>query len=148
MKFPITVQSIKFEGSFGMKKPLFHADEVGCFVAVRPCSDDAQGKTFLGILLGDLPMGVSGTFDRESGVLTVEPGAGNPAIWVPDLKRVVMGYESWWGTIASAEDLRQITDADINNVWYVQAIKLLAGEGHQPEPPAGSEPVTAGAIST
>jgi len=50
---------------------------------------------------------------------------GNPAMWVPDLNRVVMGWESWWGEIKSEEDLRQISDADIENVWYVKAIKAL-----------------------
>lgn len=47
----------------------------------------------------------------------------NPAIFVPDLNRVVWGMESWWGPIESKEKLHQITDEDISNVWYVKAAK-------------------------
>lgn len=125
MKFPLTVNDIKIEGEFGISLPLIHRDEVGCFVSIRPCADEYKGKTFLGILLGDLPMGVDVTYDEPSGVISILPGWGNPAIWVPDLKKVIMGYESWWGRIETPEQLREITDADINDVWYVKALKAM-----------------------
>ena len=47
---------------------------------------------------------------------------------MPDLKRLVMGYESWWGIIESEEQLRQITNFDIENIWYVKALKALSDE--------------------
>lgn len=52
----------------------------------------------------------------------------NPAIWVPELEKVVWGDSSWWGPIEKKEDAeRLITDADIQNVWYVKALKRLEG---------------------
>jgi hypothetical protein len=51
---------------------------------------------------------------------------------VPDLARVVMGWESWWGEIRTPDDLRQITNADVENVWYVKALKTLS-EQQNPE---------------
>lgn len=47
-------------------------------------------------------------------------------IFVPDLMKVVLGVESWWDTIDKPEDLKQITDVDIQNVWYVKALKEMA----------------------
>ena len=51
----------------------------------------------------------------------------NPAIWVPDLKKIVFGMESWWGVLRSRTISKQITDADIQNVWYVKALQALEG---------------------
>jgi hypothetical protein len=51
----------------------------------------------------------------------------NPAIYVPALKRLVFGAGSWWGEIKTEDDLKEITDKDINDVWYVQALKALDG---------------------
>ncbi len=123
MEFPVTVQSIEFADIDTPISPkrLF-GGEAGAWVAVRPVGDK---KTYLGVLLGDYhPPSVS--FNKESGALIVGKGIGNPAIWVPDLKRVVMGWGSWWGEIKTPEELRNITDADIENVWYVKAFKELS----------------------
>lgn len=108
-----------------LTKPVFHAESVGSFVKVRVAgsSDEAQ-STRLGILLGDLPMGIAG----RVGVLRLQWGAGNPAIWVPSLRRIVMGYESWWGEIESPEELRAISDADIESIPYVQALAKAQGK--------------------
>jgi hypothetical protein len=46
--------------------------------------------------------------------------------YVPDLDRVVWGYESWWGVIKGPEELKEITDEDIQNVWYVKAMKQMS----------------------
>jgi hypothetical protein len=96
---------------------------VGRFVAVRPCNDEK--KTYLGIYLGDIALQASARFHAQTGVLEVSHAFHNPAIWVPDLKRIVFGCESWWGVLGKPEDLVQITDKDIDNVWYVQAMKSL-----------------------
>jgi hypothetical protein len=50
----------------------------------------------------------------------------NPAIFVFDLKKIVYGAESWWGMVESEDDLRDITDSTIDNVWYVKAMKEMA----------------------
>lgn len=46
-------------------------------------------------------------------------------LYVFEDKQIVYGCESWWGEIKSPDHLREITNADIDNVWYVQALKLL-----------------------
>lgn len=94
-------------------------------VAIRPCDGE---KTYVGIHVGDLPTGVHTKYDRKSGVMEIGLGAGNPAIVVPALGKIVFGYESWWGLIKSEDDLKQISDEDISNVWYVKAMrKMLDG---------------------
>lgn len=135
MKLPIEVKDIQWEG---FERPEIRPDrlfgtQVGAFVAVRLASKE-DTKTYLGIMLGDY-MRPQVTFDSETGTLTFKPTEfmGNPAMWVPDLNRIVMGFESWWGEIKSVEDLKQITDADIQNVWYVKALKALAEKEKAPE---------------
>ena len=132
MEYPITVKKIEFEGEGGFVKPLFKTCEPGAWVAVRPRDDECKDKTFLGVYLGDLAVsGTGASFDPTTGTLTFKPGYGNPAMWVPDLNRVVMGYESWWGVIESPDGMRQITNKDIDNVWYVKALKAMT----EKEPP-------------
>lgn len=124
MEFPINVSAIEFnEVSTPISEGRFFRGSAGSWVAVRPVGDQ---KTYLGILLGDYyPPAV--TYDPATGVLTVgHEFLGNPAMWIPDLKQVVMGWGSWWGPIEKEEDLRQITDADIQNQWYVKALKELS----------------------
>lgn len=45
--------------------------------------------------------------------------------FVPELKRIVYGYESWWREIESADDFAGISDEDIENTWYVGLLKKL-----------------------
>jgi hypothetical protein len=125
-RYPIIVQRLSFRADTRVLQPnLFGRSG---WVAVRPCSDDAEGKTFLGYLLGDLAQSASVSLTRD-GTLNIGFGAHNPAMFVPDLGRVVMGYESWWSQIKTEADLRQITDADITNVWYVKALAALREVG-------------------
>ena len=56
--------------------------------------------------------------------------ATNPAIYVFDLQRIIFGAESWWSIIENQEELKDITDDDINNQWYVKALKAM----HKDEP--------------
>lgn len=114
--FPIEVSAIEKKG----RVP--RAEQIGSWCSIRPVSDT---KTYLGVYLGDLQCDSNYSWSVKTHVLTVMPHS-NPAIYVPDLKRVVWGYESWWGIIDSEEKLRQITDADIQNVWYVRALKEMA----------------------
>jgi hypothetical protein len=88
-------------------------------VAVRPCDGE---KTYAGIHVGDLPLGIHVILNRNTGVLTAMPAYHNPAIVVPELGKLVMGCGSWWKRIKTQEDLKQISDEDILNVWYVRAI--------------------------
>jgi hypothetical protein len=120
IEFPIEVSSVDMRTS----RSAFMQDTVGSWCKIRPCS---EAKTYLGIYLGELMHGAMHSYNVKDKVITVIPHA-NPAIFVPDLKRVVWGCESWWGLVKSPDDLRQITDADIQNVWYVKAIKELSSD--------------------
>lgn len=124
IEYPITVS--KIENNFGENFSLGH--EIGCLVAVRPCGEEYENKTFCGFLLGDLPVSNSITFNSETGELHVFPHR-NPAIFVPELKKIVYGCESWWHEIASVEELKEITDSDIDNTWYMRLLKDISKEG-------------------
>lgn len=127
---PITVNKIVFEKGDEQEDwcPGMWRDHVGQFVAVRPVkSIDPEGKTYLGLFLGELNvMGRGVSFNSETNTLTVVAPYGNPAIFVFDLNRVVFGYQSWWEIIENETDLAQITDADIQNTWYVKALQQMA----------------------
>lgn len=108
---------------------IFGGSKRGKFVAVRLAGDEDK-RTHLGIYMGDMPRLDVG-IDKSEGtpVLTIRRmNVGNPAIYVPALNQIVYGMESWWGEIASPDDLKQITDQDIDNVWYVQALRSLEKE--------------------
>ena len=79
--------------------------------------------------LGNQPWSQTVSYNEESGELTVGM-ASNPAIYVFDLQRIIFGAESWWGIIESPEELKDITDDDINSQWYVKALKAM----HKDEP--------------
>lgn len=132
LKEPILVEDIQR----GKDGPIVNGRyKCGQFVKIRSCKEEHGDKTRLGIYLGDIAIGASAEW-KQSGVdektgmkkmtLTVGMGHHNPAIFVPDLKEIVFGCESWWGAIESEDDLKQITNADINDVWYVKAMKELA----------------------
>lgn len=121
IEYPITVSKIEnkdisFDG-------LGH--ECGTLVKIRPCAEEYQNKTFIGIYLGDLPMGISSSYNEETQILT-NRAFSNPAIFVPELKKIIFGAESWWGEIKPGEDVSVITDDDINNQWYVQMLKAMS----------------------
>ena len=119
-EFPRTVDGVDV-GSFTREG----VTPAGTWVAVRPCAADCEDKTYLGVYLGDFALGAFVSLHKPSNRLRVLPHT-NPAIYVPDLKRVVRGCESWWGVIKGPDDLRKISDADIENLWYVKALKELS----------------------
>ncbi len=125
MQFPITVTAITDTAKPAIRPPLM-GDKIGDFVSIRPCGKEYDNKTFLGILLGDISRYVDAEFDEASGRLTISHSGYNPAILVPSLGKIILGCESWWGRIKSPDDLKQITNQDIEDVWYVQALKSLA----------------------
>jgi hypothetical protein len=121
-EYPMEVKEFQF-GNFHIEDPM--AGKVGDFVAIRPVGKEHEGKTFLGIMLGDFPVSPIASYRPSTGQMRVVMKT-NPAIFVPDLNKVVFGFESWWGVIKDENDLRQITDSDIQNVWYVKALKKMA----------------------
>lgn len=117
LEYPIQVHGIHHKDT----KVLRPADER--WVAVRPVGEQHGGKTYLGVMLGRMALSC-GVWFRD-GILEVEPAFHNPAIYVPDLHEVVMGSGSWWSEITTPDELSQISDLDIESVWYVRALKDL-----------------------
>lgn len=128
LEFPVEIHGIDCTGS-PMSKG-WRAQ--GAPVAVRKCSD---GKTYLGLYLGDLATGVCCYLNEQTGIVHFSLGRHNPAIWIPQTCEMVYGLESWWSPIEKPEDLEQITDEDIQNTWYVKALKerLCASSAEESE---------------
>lgn len=47
-------------------------------------------------------------------------------MFVPALNEVILGCGSWWKRIKTEADLEQITDLDIDSVWYMQAMRTVS----------------------
>jgi len=123
IEYPIEINGVVFRKF----RTRIDADKVGKFVSIRPIGDEYEGKTFLGLYLGDIPVENLFQFEKETKKLHIIP-MGNPAIFVFDLNKVVYGCESWWGPIESEDQLRQITNDDIENIWYVKALKQIGSK--------------------
>jgi hypothetical protein len=125
IEYPIEVSKINIDNQVtGLRDK-----SIGRFVSIRPCAKEYQNKTYLGIYLGDLPTSNHVTHNDETKELNIS-FTTNPAILVFDLKKIVYGYESWWRLIESEEDLKQITDTDIDNVWYMKVLKEVNTDGN------------------
>lgn len=121
IEYPIEVSKISTNGNEGS----YRNSEIGKFVKIAPCGVEYCGKTYLGLYLGDLPVGHSISHNSKTKELSIS-FSNNPAIFVFDLNKIVYGMESWWGIIESEEDLKEITESDVNNIWYVKALKELS----------------------
>ena len=120
IEYPIEVSKIKTNNKIeGIRDA-----EIGRFTKVRPCGKEYEGKTYLGIYLGDLPIGNQISHNKLTGELSVAFET-NPANFVFGLNKIIFGNASWWGIIKTEEELKNITDKDIENVWYVKALKQL-----------------------
>ena len=118
IEYPIIVNAIE-QKSIDYSDILYKS-YVGKPVAVRLCNND---KTYLGLFLGELPSSSTVSLNKEN-VLTVNHMM-NPAMFVPELNKIVFGYESWWMILESEKDFKEITDIDIENIWYVRALKSV-----------------------
>lgn len=101
----------------------YNTGRYGCghLVKIRPCGEEYENKTYLGILLGNLPLDFVVSYSEEDEILTVS-SFQNPGIYVPALKKIIFGAESFWGRISTEDELKDITDSDIENVWYIKEI--------------------------
>jgi len=132
IKFPLTVKSIQLKIDHPIKKES-RGQKAGAMVMVRSVKDEHGDKTRLGILVGFVPLDVLVLLKHPEGNATegnliVQTMSDNPVIFIPELNECVLGAESWWGPIKSEAELKQITDTDIQNVWYVKAMKELAAK--------------------
>lgn len=124
IEYPIQVNSIKCD-----ERKQLMMGRAGSLVKIRPCNKEYGGKTYLGLYLGNQPWSQTVSYNKELGELTVGM-ATNPAIYVFDLQKIIFGAESWWSIIENPEELKDITDDDINSQWYVKALKAM----HKEEP--------------
>lgn len=137
IKFPIEVQEIKFDDSEAYEPHAsFRKNVCGKMVAVRPCAEEYGNKTYLGVLLGSVALMQGCSWNEETGTLSIYRAMHNPMIFIPEKNAVVFGCGSWWGLIKDESHLRQISDQDIQNVWYVKAMKELDAAA---APEAGKE---------
>ena len=129
MEFSELLDKVEWQIPFSSYKELNYNKEnkplnqrvCGDLVSIRPCS---ESKTYIGYYLGQMALSISHTIEDD--VVTASHSFYNPAIFVPELNKVVFGIESWWSKIESEEDLKEITDKTIENVWYVKAMKELS----------------------
>lgn len=124
LEYPIAVKEVVTD-KLEYNKGFCH--KMGSLVKIRPCGEEYGNKTYLGFYIGDMPLQIYQSYNPKNNVLTIKKD-GNPAIFVPELKKIIFGCESWWGEIENEEDLKEITDNDIDNIWYV---KLLRGKADE-----------------
>lgn len=120
IEYPLTISGIE-NGKIDTSG-LGH--ECGCLCEIRPCGEEYKGKSYVGIYLGDLPISIHTSFDRKTGILSNRT-MNNPAIFVPELKKIIYGCESWWRKIESVDDFKGISESDIENTWYVKLLNQL-----------------------
>ena len=125
IEYPITVNGIESEKI----KSYDLSCECGTLCEIRPCGEEYENKTYLGICLGELPIRITTSYDDETGVLKNRT-INNPAIFVPELKKIIYGCESWWRKIKSVDDVKGISDGDIENTWYVGLLKKKYDKEH------------------
>ena len=124
IQYPIEVSKINFPKKLFIEEDIWGNVKTGALVAVAPCGDKYNEKTYLGFFIGSLPFNCCCSHDRISKELSFYVGT-NPAMFVPELGELIWGIGSYWHKINSKEELKQITDDDINNTWYIKALKLF-----------------------
>ena len=120
IEYPLTIDGINIE-NIEYNTGLYRRS-IGRPCKIRPCGDEYKNKTYLGLILGALPLYTNVSFSK--GYLNVSP-VSNPAIFVFELKKIIFGSESWWSEINNIDDLKEITDSMIENQWYVKLLKEL-----------------------
>lgn len=124
------IKEIAHPKNKALENPVF--GKSGSLVKVRPCNEKYGNKTYLGFLIGEIALGSSISLSEDKVQLNFS--GHNPAIFVPELKEVIFGCASWWSEIESEEELKDISNDDIANVWYVKMLNHLnQKESNQPE---------------
>lgn len=116
VEYPLEIKGVDMK--FRLLKNGIGAN-MGDLVSIRYCKDN---KTYLGFYIGDLAIETFGTFRPKTSKIEIM-AMHNPAMFVPELGKIIYGVESWWKKIESPEELEEITDEDIENVWYMKILK-------------------------
>ncbi|MCC0671795.1 MULTISPECIES: hypothetical protein [unclassified Clostridioides] len=121
IEYPIQVSKINDKY---INKGSYRKSEIGKFVKVRPCKKEYENKTYLGLYLGELSNSLLISYAPKTKELDISSGT-NPAMFVFELNEIIYGNESFWGVIEREEDLKEISNSDIENLWYVKALKSI-----------------------
>ena len=120
IEYPLTIN--------GIENQKIRVDGIGhscgCLCEIRPCMEEYKGRSFVGIYIGDIPISIFTSYDKKTGILS-NSTMNNPAIFVPELKKIVYGCESWWRKIKSIDDFKGISESDIENTWYVKLLRQM-----------------------
>lgn len=119
LKTPTEIQEIEIEYT-RKEKDLFYKN--GTLVRIQPIKKEYKGKTYLGILIGQIQVGTGVRVYEKEKRIKISPKY-NTAIYVPELKEIILGVESWWSTIEKPEQLKQITTEEIQSSPIAQIIK-------------------------
>lgn len=120
IEYPITVNKINLD----KKYEAYDSHKRGMLVAIRPYNKAYNDKTYAGVYLGDMVYAPHITYNENTKEISVG-GMRNPAIYVFELKKIIYGMESFWQPITSIDDIKDISDDDINNQFYVQMLKAM-----------------------
>lgn len=112
IEYPITINKIETRET---NPP---DSNCGKLVKIAPCAEEYQDKTFLGLYLGKFPIAPIISHDNNSGTLYITP-MENPAIYVPELQKVIFGAESWWSFINPEDGLKEFPE----NKDFINSIK-------------------------
>lgn len=128
IQYPITVNKLDLQ-EYEYNQSRAHCDDIGKLCIIRLCEDEYKDKTFVGIFLGDLPMAPYIKYNEETHILKFN-SMTHPAIFVPELKKIIFGAESWWSIINDESDFKDISDETINSQWYMFMLKEIAKKGN------------------
>jgi hypothetical protein len=130
-EFPLNKPVTKLDISSNLQMPrITNPHNSGEFVAVRLVNEEHEGKTYFGIILGDMHACVDVRVSPDKDTAQISSFLNIPAIFVPELKQIIYGAECWWRLIATEDQLSSITDADLDR-WSElvrDQIKRLAPE--------------------
>lgn len=116
IQYPLTINDIE-------TVPIINDCEC-CLCEIKPCNEKYEDKSFIGIFFGYLPIMINSSYNKKTGILTNYP-VNNPAIFVPELNKIIYGCESFWRKIEKVEDFEGITQEDIENTWYIKLLKNI-----------------------
>ncbi|WPS85311.1 hypothetical protein SMD22_01405 (plasmid) [Brevibacillus halotolerans] len=125
IEYPLEINGINKPEGIGIQEKIKGLRKTGSLVMIRPCAKEYGDRTYLGFYLGYADVRLLISHCSETKNLNIMRDY-NPAIFVPDLGKIIYGMESYWGFIENEEELRDITDDDIDNLWYVKALRRLS----------------------
>lgn len=112
IEYPIQVNEIDvkdFYQSFYRKK------DIGKLAKIRYCVDN---KDYIGVYLGMLPCTPIVQYNSKEEKLIVTT-INNAALYVPELKKIVFGNESFWSIISDDEQNQYVSDEEIKRFFTI-----------------------------